>query len=1094
MKKMAKIRDFFLNLGLKWVWLNKPMSDMDYRAKAGSAGVEQYNSTLRDRASDILGFLNTALGFQGTGTKNYTFVEDDALKDMTLAIHRIDPDSDQPSWVEAQNILFQAAPDRLSFIKKQLEANVDNIKNDIAGNIANLFSAVQGKEQDLNQLESDLTGAVDFNDVLSKGSSLENQIINFDQIARDLADIYFSQFSLSNLDTRINDEIFKLLGKEGDTYSNGSTDEANGKYFLKYSRRDISDINIFNRYSDEIKVLFEAKNGQGSWSKENYLQKMFQDKNLELSASTRNAILADKNRKIKDFKNDDEILGLVSNFEDLMRIIGTTADNRAAKIDNLFKEHLAVYTLPPEMINMNDTNACLKHGLKQLETYTRDTKGDSAWDNGVENYQDFSVNFSILNISLGSLITSSKLKLDPGLIETIIRERNISSQDLNNFNSSADFLKILTQEELFTIAKSHYNTDDKGAALYLFGHNLKANTPIYYEDQRSIFDILNGKNNNNDDNNNINKIFSSMENQIKGLGETVKNLMVYGYNKPARNNLQQYLRNNPLEAAKYFENFTIDPNLSDEDKQALKNQLDGNIKKMLGRFDLMVTAQMIDENKDSADGLKELKLAIKNYKNEPGKNIRTIAEKFENLKAELKNKFHFEAWPENLSAPTIANLNAIGTEIEEDTKNINAHKGLYGSEMIEANKINAQQYGRKLPEPKADGSIPDVDMPIAPQIGPTLFSSVLVSLGNQTVSRAEAIVNNEYPDKNWLTDQSTFLKKLDQDLQTLPSDATRSQQFIEALKNALIPVIKNFLESKSNTKSAAESAKNNLLNNNTNIKKLNILAGTDSGFGFGSGDLDSDLNQIESDLGELMNPESLNINSNKISKAGLEDTKVFLENTARDLQGLILNPPEGSSIDDLQAKLSKVYDLLYGDNGNSANAETGSISERFTKFTNDVNSACSDKPDNMDKLTYLNSKQGNLISEYKTALVNFSDDITDISDDEKLNIETSFKSAMDNASNDLNGDGIADPGLDSDGNGVNDFMDLKNLANMISGGTNSLANTLQNVFATDTEIAGGGKTVGIKRLIMMMFLFSILEAGDWDYQRQEADTSRYQVW
>ena len=76
MKKMAKIRDFFLNLGLKWVWLNKPMSDMDYRAKAGSAGVEQYNSTLRDRASDILGFLNTALGFQGTGTKNYTFVED----------------------------------------------------------------------------------------------------------------------------------------------------------------------------------------------------------------------------------------------------------------------------------------------------------------------------------------------------------------------------------------------------------------------------------------------------------------------------------------------------------------------------------------------------------------------------------------------------------------------------------------------------------------------------------------------------------------------------------------------------------------------------------------------------------------------------------------------------------------------------------------------------------------------------------------------------------------------------------------------------------------------------------------------------------
>ena len=1072
---------------------------MDYRAKAGSAGVEQYNSALRDRAADILGFLNTALGFQGTGTKNYTFVENDALKDMTLAIHRIESNSDQPSWVEAQNILFQAAPDRLNFIKQQLEANVDSIKTDIAGSIANLFTAVRGKEEGLDQLEEDLTGAVDYNDVLSKGASLENQIINFDQIARDLADIYFSQFTLSNLDTRINDEIFKLLGKEGDTYSNGSTDEANGKYFLKYSRRNVSDINIFNRYSDEIKVLYESKNGQGSWSKENYLKEMFKDKNLELSASTRNAILADKNRKIQDFKNDDEILGLLvgatdgEKFEDLMRIIGATADNRGAKIDNLFKEHLEKYVLPPNLVNVSDANAILTHGLKQLETYTRDSKGDNTWDSGVENYQNYSVNFSVLNLSIESLRASGNLKLDPKLIETIIREKNLSNQDLQGFKSSSDFLKILTKDELLTIARTHYNTDEKGAALNLFGHNLKANTPIYYEDKRSIFDILNGKNNSNGDNNNINKIFSSIENQVKGLGETVKNLIAYGYNKPTRNNLQQYLRNNPLEAAKYFGNFAINPNLTNDEKLSLQKRLDSNIKKMLGRFDLMVTSQMTNENKDSEDVLKELKLAINNYKNEPGKDINAIVTKFDNLPSTLKNKFRFEEWPENLNAATEDNLNTIEIEIEEDTNYINAHKGLYGSEMIESSKSNAQQYGRKLPEARADGSFPDDEMPFAPQIGPTVLSAVIASLGNQTLSRAEAVLNSEYPNKDWLTTQSSFLRKLDDDLQTLPSDATRSQQFIQALKNVLIPIIKNFLESKADTRSEANNAKTNLVYNNNIIKKQNILIGTDPRFEFGSGSLDSDLSQIESNLPELMNPESMNISSNKISQAGLEDIKVFLENTARNLQDLILNPPEGSNIDDLQQKLSKVYDLLYGDNGNSSNPESGSISERFTKFTNDVNSACSDKPDDIDKLTYLNSKQANLINDYKTALVNFSNDITDISADEKLNIETSFKNAMDSASYDLDGDGVADPGLDSDSNGVNDFMDLKNLANMISGSSSSLANTLQNVFGTDTELKNGGKAIGIRRLIMMMFLFSILEAGDWDYQRQEADVSRYMV-
>jgi hypothetical protein len=72
-------------------------------------------------------------------------------------------------------------------------------------------------------------------------------------------------------------------------------------------------------------------------------------------------------------------------------------------------------------------------------------------------------------------------------------------------------------------------------------------------------------------------------------------------------------------------------------------------------------------------------------------------------------------------------------------------------------------------------------------------------------------------------------------------------------------------------------------------------------------------------------------------------------------------------------------------------------------------------------------------------------------------------------------------------------MDLKNLANIISGGTNSLANTLENVFGTKNEAGKSINQMGIRRLILMMFIFTIFESGEWEFLRQEADPSKYQT-
>ena len=1095
MKKMAKIRDFFLNLGLKWVWLNKSMAPYRDPRINTNISVEQMNSTLLDKATDLLGFINGAIGFEGTGSKNFTVIQNGNLDDINLAIHTIETNSDQPAWVEAQNVLFQAAPYRLNQIKEKLEANIENIKNDIAANIENLFSVVQTKEGDFDPLEAAVSNASDYNSVISSGKNLENAVMDFDKIARDIADIYFStQFSLGGLDLRIEEEIFGLLGGRGQEYSNGSTDRP--QYFISFSKRDISKTEIYNRFTNEIKQAYEAENGSNSWSKENYLKKMFANKQIELSPSTIKAILADKNRNQKEFTSDSQILALVRDFDDLMRIIGATDSNRETSIEMLFKGHLSKYAPPTQLIDINDTGTFIEQGLKQLEIFTRDAYGDQRWEDGLESFsfegKNLNINFNVLNLSVQNQIAGGKLKLDSTLIDKIIQEKNLSSETLTRFTSSEDFLKILTKEELYSIAGSHYGlNDNKSISLKLFTENLKINTPIYFQDQRSVHDILVGKNNNNGDANNLNKIFSSLENQIKGLGEATKNLLSQGYEKPPRNNLQKYLRNNPLEAAQYLENFMLTNNESLSDNEKLS--INSDIRKMIGRLNLIINEQINESNKQYSSEILELKKTISGYKSQSGSNIANIFEKFNSLNPDLKKKFNFEPWPENLSAYSAENYNSIKAEIAEDAKFFNSHKSLFASEMQEANKINAQQFGKKLAEPLNDGSLPEDNQIIPPSIGPSNLSAVIASIGRQALEKADSIINSKQPDENWLAEQSSFLRKLDQDLQTLPSDTTRSQQFINALKNAFIPIIKKFLENKSDTKTLADNAKSNLVNNNFNIKKLNILSGTDPGFAHGGLDLDSELDTIQTNLSELNNLETVDLNANKICKAGLENTKTYLENKARQLQEQILNPPEGSRIEDLQRQLGKIYDLLFGDNGNSTNPEAGSILEKITSFTNDVNSACSNKPSDVDKLTYLNTKQVELINNYKEALVNFSNDITNIEDNDNFDIEKAFKDAIDNASNDFDGDGVLDPALDSDGNGVNDFMDLKNLANIISGGTNSLANTLENVFGTKNEAGKSINQMGIRRLILMMFIFTIFESGEWEFLRQEADPSKYQT-
>lgn len=1106
--------------------------ELDPRARQ-PVGVEQINSRLTDRAIELLGFLNGTIGFEGTGAKNYAIIQNGALAETILAIHNIQANSNQPSWLEDQQVYFQSAPNRLNEIKAKLDANIEMIKNDLASSISSLFDVVGEKEKDFDPLEALVSGALGYEELMSAGSSLENSLLNLDQIARDIAEIYFStQFSLSDFDAKIDESIFGLLGNEGQEYSNGTTDVP--KYFVTFPKRDVSKPSVYERVTNEIRAQYESQHGAGTWNKELHINDMFSSKQLEISDKIVKAILTSQNKDAKDFKTSDEVLALVS-FDDLLTIaensFGTNGD-RAATVEKLFKEHLTKFQAPVQLIDVGKEDEFVKAAMLQLETMIKDSRSDNAWQGADYQYgnQTINIDFNVLDDHIEGLLANNKLKLNQTMIEMIIAENNISADDLKKFKKSTDFLKLVSYNKLIEMAKTHYGVGNKNDALVkLFQDDIAINTPRYYEDQRSVYDLLNGKNNDHSNTDNVNSIFASLEDQIKGLGESTKYLFSQGFDKLPRNNLQKYLRDNPLAALEFLE--SQGATLTGEDR----DKLNDNIDRMIGRLQRIVGDKIGASDTKAQEAklrIKELEAFIKSPSALPHNIdlanaeiarlngviaeeltkaeelvpiLKTISEykfgdnaKLAAIKSAVAGKFDFEPMPSNVT------LDQVYAEIGEDAQFYNAHKALYASELMEASKINARFQGKKLPEPRADGTLPEDDAPIPPTIGPSPLSAVIASIGNQTLVRAQELIDKEdHPDTDWINNQSSFISNLNQELQTLPT-STKGQLFVQALKETFIPIIKKFLENKSDSKNIADTAKADLQSNQVTMKKLQIIRGTGSGFDFDNGNLDARLAQIESDLPELMNPANININSNKISKVGLNDTKTFLLDTIANLQNAILNADESTNINDLLRQLEKTKDLLYGDSGNASNPATGSIVERLNTFTGDVNNACSGKPNGMSDYDYLHNQSVDLMNNYKEAIINYSNDLTSVDDDDNFDIEQAFKDAIDTAASDFDGDGDLDPALDTDANGINDFQDLKNLANAIAGGVNSLAGTMQNVFGSREQtseidpitgqVKSGIKQQDIRRLILLMFVFSMLEAGDWDFRRNDAEIDRYAVW
>lgn len=152
----------------------------------------------------------------------------------------------------------------------------------------------------------------------------------------------------------------------------------------------------------------------------------------------------------------------------------------------------------------------------------------------------------VSNYTLGKFFQGSLL-LDQGLIDAIIADQNIGTEELEGIRSQTAFLtKFETSRDFIDFVKTHYDLDDDQAAYReLFKHDLAARTPKYYEDKRSLVDMLRGKADAND-HSSASFIFGSIHDKISQAAGGAVQALSGGFDKLATNNFEAFVRDNPI--------------------------------------------------------------------------------------------------------------------------------------------------------------------------------------------------------------------------------------------------------------------------------------------------------------------------------------------------------------------------------------------------------------------------------------------------------------------------------------------------------------------------------------------------------------------
>jgi hypothetical protein len=648
-------------------------------------------------------------------------------------------------------------------------------------------------------------------------------------------------------------------------------------------------------------------------------------------------------------------------------------------------------------------------------------------------------------------LNNQQLKLNYDLIDNIIAEKGISDEALRSFSSTKDFLNIVSRNELINIARNFYGLDNDDEAIErLMQDHLDLSTPHFYEDERSLYDIVMGKEgaslvDNRD------SIFSSVGNQISKVANSATELLQRGYTNHSSNQLQEILRAFPISGINYLEEQKNNPSLTEAEAQEIDKNLSILINQQKEALIYMISQEKKLDNPTNIDDLEQALNLLNNYNSD---NLVQLNTHFNNF---LNAKF-----ADNRSLPVIddgIDLKTFNSQMQGRISLPRIHNALYANQVLESGRMNAEYDSRKLPQTKEDGSTPDNNMMAPPQIGPSVLSGVIAQVGNILMEKLYNLESTTpIPTKSWIDENVNLLNIINE--QFSDPDNTAGKAFIDSLKENFGQILSNLLINNQDL----ENTKQEFLNK----KNLHNAIQNDMAFLEAQGIIQNntsvrDLENLAIDLSGVDYDEEISLRNNQITVLIGQREEIESE----------LNDPELSE-EERAAKLAQI---------NAINVQIGILNTQIGSLQRDkniLNSAerilsVKDEINGNNLINGVRNMINKNFEDYKAGVTDFSNKIEEIDIND---LEDLLKEALQEAELPIEGE-----------DNIKVFSELQNIITKID----DLSGEVKNIFGDKDLVAGGVKAQSIRRLLLLLFVLAMFETSEWEYRRYEADTTRYQI-
>lgn len=1000
------------------------------------------NGLVQDRALALIDLLNNAVGETNgnIGASIFNISDENGEEqELTLSKHQITKTVLDKNWKEAETIYYQAAHLRIDEIREKFNTGYSDLTESLLNTdtINALFAELETKVA--NSLDSDLkTDGIQIDPSLSFEEILslkENFIANnLPEIIDDIVTNFVNTAFNDDLKT-LTDEIFALIHDNNDEFADTTekflyTNKNNETMILNDAGAILNQLLIDKNISQENQDNFIT----------NALRALYNSGDLKLSETVIENIISQKNI------SEDELS--FYKMEDFLEQISFSDLNAISNATELLKSHLEITT--PKYIEDTRTLFDILNGKENID----------AKDAKERIFASVQSQFTNLAKGVSDVLEKGYDKIGQSDIEINIRKYPLqAAKYLNSLkaNQSSEDRALIDKEieKLIKLQKKEIenfqNIDQTGFINREIDKLFKANKLRFSEETRGkIIDHLVAK-----------KPEEEQEAYRAELGKSNDKKLIKLIS------FEELLDFSDLSKIELFKEHLGQTNKTDNGKFKITSKTDVEIE--FDNIDDLLEA-VFEKNNIGGLNKKLAQETIELLDKFPKGDSETL---LDNNLANLFGKEYTE------TKGIIDELNLDFEQFKKISQNTstkfeNISTSLYALEFMSASKKNSESFTKKRATPREDGSFPEDNSPIAPLLSPSPLAMVIAKIGKTLINKTNELANGaSIPTTEWLTEENNLLQNINGSLELALDTGKLQKTLTMILAKSIDTVVKKpfndltVLEERINAiKAEKKEQEEDRINNKTILDNLENIQRPNQ---------ENRVNTAKTDLIDSLKNLGDNYNLDDLINNIDSHSKQYIKNIIDNLEDL--NEAQKKEIDDLLDSLFEhkkdLEDIKTNINGRNQRIQENDrrirdCDDRINTKTADYKEAFSSAVNGLDE---------KLIGEY------------DVEDDENPNDFMSiFNEYLASDDLDLDGDGVDDL-VDINNDGINDFASFRNFSKNIE----DLSNTIKNTFGSKDQVEGGIDQQGIRRLILLMFVFSILEAGDWDFREQEADTSRYQI-